>query len=256
MLLFSLGSLDTSKGQPVDSVSVVIPLHNEENSILPAFTEITRELENAGMNFEIVYVDVSSRDRSGMIVSRLAEHHPYVQALTLQRNLGRNHAEALRLGASCARHEVILFPGNAGQLPAAEIPHLVGSLQTGVDLVCGARKSGMRSKLSSQLFRFFLRRSFELDLRDFCSPIRVMRRVHLNNFLKIKGFDRLLPLYFKLKGLNVLEKTVAIRRHNQTPLKTPGTIWVLPEIWRLKRQIQLKGLSFLEEAPSSRINVR
>ena len=233
------------------AVSLVIPLHNEENTILPAFTEITRELENAGMSFEIVYVDISSRDRSGMIASRLAEHHPYVQALSLQQDLGRNQAEALRLGAHSARHEVILFPGNAGQLPAKEIPNLVQALHSGQDLVCGSRRTGVRARLSSQLFRFFLRRSFAFDLSDFCTPIRVMRKHHLDYFLAIKGFDRLLPLYFKLKGLKVSEKEVTLR-HNHTQLKAQGTIWILPQIWRLKRQIQLQGLSFLEEPPPPR----
>ncbi|MCB0366993.1 MAG: glycosyltransferase family 2 protein [Bdellovibrionaceae bacterium] len=233
----------------MEAVSVVIPLYNEENTILPTFTELTRELENAGLTFEIVYVDVGSRDRSFMISSRLAEHHPHVQALSLPSPYPRlTQAEALRLGADSARYEVVLFPGSSGQLPAFEIPNLLKALHANeLDLICGARKGGMRSRLASQVSRYFLRRFFSLDLRDFCSPIRAVRKGRLSHFLPVKGFDRMLPLYFKLKGLSVSEVGVSTRIHKTA--SSPGPLWILPEIWRLRRQVQQQGLAFLEEIP-------
>ncbi|MCC7405954.1 MAG: glycosyltransferase [Bdellovibrionales bacterium] len=229
-----------------NGVSVVIPLHNEENSILPTFAELSRELENAGLNFEIVYVDVGSHDRSPMITSRLAENHPQVQALSVSSS-ARSRAsfsEALRIGVDQAKHEVVVFAGSNGQLPAFEIPSMVQALNRGQDLVCGARKISWFNRLRHSLSRFMLRRFFAVDLHDLTSPILTTRKTPLRQFLGLRRLDRLLPVYFRLSGFRVSEVDVSTRKVTPTSRREPG--WLLPEIWRLRKQMRLQNLKFIE----------
>jgi glycosyltransferase involved in cell wall biosynthesis len=73
-------------------LSVVIPIHNEEQSIAPLYERLTRTLERLQRPHEIVFVDDASTDRSFELLAELVDTDPRVKVICLRRNFGQTAA--------------------------------------------------------------------------------------------------------------------------------------------------------------------
>lgn len=126
------------KPYPIDLVSVVIPVYNEEASL----PELLRRTEAAclelGRAFEIVLVDDGSRDRSAELLQAAAERDgSAVVAVILNRNYGQ-HA-AILAGFEQSRGDLVITLDADLQNPPEEIPRLVERAAQGYDVVGSIR---------------------------------------------------------------------------------------------------------------------
>lgn len=121
--------------RPIDqSVLVVIPALNEENSV----ADVVRDVWRACPSAECIVIDDGSRDATA---ARAREAGATV--LSLPFNLGVGGA--MRAGFRFARehgHDVVVQVDADGQHDPAQIPQLIASLD-GADLVIGARFAGV-----------------------------------------------------------------------------------------------------------------
>src|SRR6185369_13015049 len=69
-------------------LSIVIPLHNEEHSILPLYDRLTAVLEALQRPYEILFVDDASTDRSFELLANLVETDERLKVIRLRRNFG------------------------------------------------------------------------------------------------------------------------------------------------------------------------
>ncbi|MGH8589203.1 MAG: glycosyltransferase, partial [Gammaproteobacteria bacterium] len=74
------------------TLSVVVPMCNEEGSVHPLVREIVAVLEGIGVTYEIVLVDDGSRDATWERITRLAAAMPAVIGVSLSRNFGHQRA--------------------------------------------------------------------------------------------------------------------------------------------------------------------
>ena len=82
-------------------LSVVIPVHNERDNLVPLHYALTEVLSDLGETYELLFVDDGSGDGSLQVLRRLAEQDPAVKVIELRRNFGQTAAidAALRLAA-------------------------------------------------------------------------------------------------------------------------------------------------------------
>ena len=128
-------------GVPVQ-LSIVVPVRNEAENILPLLAEIHAALENRG-EFEIVYVDDGSTDAT---LQRLAEalvRYPRLRVLAHRESCGQS--AALMTGMRAARGEWVATLDGDGQNDPADIPRLLaardGAAHAGnLRLIAGYRK--------------------------------------------------------------------------------------------------------------------
>src|SRR5580692_11847010 len=73
-------------------LSIVIPIHNEEPSILPLYDRLTAVLESLQRPYEIIVVDDASTDRSFDLLSNLVETDTHLKVVRLRRNFGQTAA--------------------------------------------------------------------------------------------------------------------------------------------------------------------
>ena len=78
-------------------LSIVVPIHNEEHSILPLYDRLTSVLFQLGRSYEILFVDDASTDRSYELLSHLVQTDPRLKVIRLRRNFGQTAA----LAAGC-----------------------------------------------------------------------------------------------------------------------------------------------------------
>ncbi len=134
------------------SVSIVVPVYNEEESLRPLHAEITAAMEKtpAVADYEIILVDDGSRDRSVEVCRELHAADPaHVRVIVLRRNFGQTAAMAA--GFDAARHEVIVPMDADLQNDPADIGLLLAKLDEGYDVVSGWRANRQDKALSRKL---------------------------------------------------------------------------------------------------------
>lgn len=106
-------------------LSVVIPVHNEEENIAPLVAEIRAALAGR-LDFEIVYVDDGSTDATAARLAEAARHCPELRTLRHRRACGQS--TAVRTGVRAARAPWIATLDGDGQNDPADIPALYAML--------------------------------------------------------------------------------------------------------------------------------
>ena len=156
-------------------ISFVIPVLNEQDSLLQLTTEI---VQNVGEHaYEIIFVDDGSRDRSFIILSELARSNPQIRIIRFRRNFGKS--AALQQGFMHARGEVVFTLDADLQDNPIEIPRFLAKLEEGYDLVSGwkvKRRDPWHKTLPSKLFNYVTARTFRLKLKDYNCGFKAYRR--------------------------------------------------------------------------------
>jgi len=103
-------------------LSVVVPVHNERDNIVPLLTEIATALRGK-VDFEIVYVDDLSRDDTLAVLTQAKAQFPELRVLRHVAQSGQS--TALRTGIKAARGTWIATLDGDGQNDPADIPKLI-----------------------------------------------------------------------------------------------------------------------------------
>ena len=103
-------------------LSVVVPVHNERDNIVPLLTEIAAALRGRA-DFEIVYVDDASKDESLAVLTAAKAQFPELRVLRHLQQSGQS--TALRTGIKAARGAWIATLDGDGQNDPADIPKLI-----------------------------------------------------------------------------------------------------------------------------------
>jgi undecaprenyl-phosphate 4-deoxy-4-formamido-L-arabinose transferase len=116
-------------------VSAVVPVYNSQNSLKELFARLCAVLERCTQNFEVIFVEDGSADRSWAVVEEMAAADSRARGIRLSRNFGQHNA--LLCGIRAARHEIIITLDDDLQHPPEEIPKLLALLCEGYDVVYG-----------------------------------------------------------------------------------------------------------------------
>ena len=87
-------------------LSIVIPIHNEEHSLLPLYDRLSSVLEQLRRPYEILFVDDASADRSFELLANLVETDGRLKVIRLRRNFGQT--AALSAGFHEAKGDVVI----------------------------------------------------------------------------------------------------------------------------------------------------
>jgi len=194
-------------------LSLVIPVYNEADSLVPLVAEIDEALDGFATPYEIVFVDDGSTDGSFTVLSELAEAREDVRVVKLRRNFGK--AAALSHGFAAARGDLLVTMDGDRQDDPAEIPNLVAPLADGHDLVSGwkqRRQDPLNKTLPSRFFNWTVRRASGIPLHDFNCGLKAYRR-EVTDTISIYGeLHRYIPVVAAQAGFRVTEVKVSHRR--------------------------------------------
>src|SRR5262245_31739977 len=119
-------------------LSIVIPIHNEEPSILPLYDRLTAVLDALERPYEILFVDDASSDRSFELLANLVETDGHLKVIRLRRNFGQT--AALSAGFHQAKGSVVIAMDGDLQHAPEDIPLLLQKIDEGFDIASGWRK--------------------------------------------------------------------------------------------------------------------
>ncbi|MCH9806536.1 MAG: glycosyltransferase family 2 protein [Alphaproteobacteria bacterium] len=122
---------------PGVSISVVIPVFNEQEGIDPLYERLQPVLSGLGCDYEVVFVDDGSSDGTMARLRSLNETDQRVKAVSLSRNFGKEIAVAA--GLKYANGDAVVLMDGDLQHPPEAIPAFVDRWRKGFDVVYGER---------------------------------------------------------------------------------------------------------------------
>jgi len=154
-------------------LSVVLPVYNEEENLPVLYDRLSAVLKATGLEYELIFVDDGSHDRSLEQLHRLASSDPRMNIVELARNFG--HQVAISAGLDYARGRGVIVMDADLQDPPEVLPQFIAKWQEGHDVVYAIRerrKEGWLKRTAYRLFYRLLRRvaniEIPLDAGDFC----------------------------------------------------------------------------------------
>ena len=130
-------------------ISLVIPVYNEEDNLIPLYEKIVESLDPAGIDFELILVNDGSRDRSMERLRELVDRDSRVVAVELRRNFGQTAAMAA--GIDQAQGEFAVTLDADLQNDPADIGALIEKMAEGYSVVSGWRKERKDKAISRML---------------------------------------------------------------------------------------------------------
>ena len=196
--------------KPVD-VSIVIPLLNEEDSLLKLNDWIFKVLKNQSLSFEIIYIDDGSTDKSWISIVGLSEKYSNIKGIRFAKNFGKS--QALHAGFESTNGKYVITLDADLQDSPEEIPQLIKSLnEGGYDLISGWKKKRFDSilfkNLPSKLFNWAARRVSGINLNDFNCGIKVYRNEVIKNIDVYGEMHRYIPLLAAQEGFNKIGEQI------------------------------------------------
>ena len=164
--------------EPINKVSVVIPVFNEQESLPALIARTTAACKQLSQDYEIIFVDDGSTDSSVDILTAAAEQPgSCVIAVLLNRNYGQH--SAIMAGFIQANGDLVITLDADLQNPPEEIPRLVSVAEEGYDVVGSVRANRQDSwfrKTASRLINLMIQRSTGKAMGDYGCMLRAYRR--------------------------------------------------------------------------------
>lgn len=173
-------------------ISIVTPVYNEEGNVVFFHDEVTKVMKETGLDYEVIYVNDGSRDRTDALIHELAEHDPHVRALTFARNFG--HQIAITCGMDFAAGDAVITMDGDLQHPPALIPKLIEKWQEGYDIVQTVRlateDAGAVKKVTSKGYYKIINAISTTPIVPGGSDFRLMDRKALDVFRRFREHSR------------------------------------------------------------------
>lgn len=191
-------------------VSVVVPLYNEEESLVELVAWIDRVMTTNSLSYEVIMIDDGSTDRSWSVVEQLRAEYGSVRGISFMRNYGKS--AALYCGFEMARGEVVVTMDADLQDSPDEIPELRRMiLEEGYDLVSGwkrKRYDPIGKRWPSKFFNFTARLMSGIKLHDFNCGLKAYRRKVVKSIEVYGEMHRYIPILAKHAGFKRIGEKV------------------------------------------------
>lgn len=188
------------------SISVVIPLYNEEENVRELHDRLKAVLDSLDREYEIIYVDDGSIDNTLSILEEIQSLDPTVMILSFRRNFGQTAAFAA--GFDFARGDIVVTMDGDLQNDPNDIPKLVEMIKTN-DLVSGWRKKRkdpfFSRRLPSMIANWLISKVTGVKLHDYGCSLKAYRRDVIKNLRLYGEMHRFIPAVASWYGVRVAE---------------------------------------------------
>lgn len=176
-------------------ISFVVPVFNEEENIREFYRRLTQVMAPLSYDYEILFIDDGSKDRTASLIRELAEKDPHVQGFVFARNFG--HQLALTCGLDQSAGDAVISMDGDLQHPPEMIPDLLKKWEEGYEIVQTVRKSTEDAtwfkNITSRLYYKLINSMSEVRITPGGSDFRLMDRKAvdaLNRFRERARFIR------------------------------------------------------------------
>ncbi len=176
------------------TLSVVVPVYNEETSLPVFFPALLKQLQKSISNsYEVIVVNDGSKDNSPKIIKKFCVKDKNIKLLNLSRNFGKEIA--VTAGIFQAKGEAILMIDADGQHPVELIGKFIKAWQDGNQVVIGVRKSnqkeGLIKRYGSKLFYKLFNSITDAPIIPGATDFRLIDKVVREEFMQFTERNRM-----------------------------------------------------------------
>ena len=196
------------------NLSIVISVFNEERNLDLLFDEITQAMAPLPHDWEVIFVDDGSTDKSLEVLREIAKKDPlHVRVVVFRRNFGQT--AAITAGIDHSLGEIIILMDADLQNDPADIPLLLAKLDEGYDMVSGWRKirkdNAITRTLPSVIANGLISWVTGVHLHDYGCSLKAYRREALEGFRLYGEMHRFIPVFAHSVGASITE--IPVRHH-------------------------------------------
>jgi glycosyltransferase involved in cell wall biosynthesis len=234
-------------------LSIVIPIHNEADSLEELHRELTRTLDEWGRSYEVLFVEDGSTDGSFAMLCRLQARDSRTRLIRFRRNFGQT--AAFSAGFAHARGAMIVTSDGDLQNDPKDIPAMIATLEGGFDIVCGWRRNRKDAWLSrlvpSMVANRLISWATGVQLHDYGCSLKAFRAEVVKPLRLYGEMHRFIPAIASEQGVAVTEIVVGHRprKHGASKYGISRTIRVILDLLTVKfllsystRPVQIFGL--------------
>ena len=200
------------------NISVVIPLYNEEESLVKLHDWIARVMLENEFSYEIIFVDDGSTDSSWEVIETIRSKSEHVKGIKFRNNYGKS--AALFCGFKIAKGDVVITMDADLQDSPDEIPELYKMItKDDYDLVSGWKKKRYDSKLTknipSKIYNATARMVTGLKLHDMNCGLKAYKNEVVKNIEVYGEMHRYIPYLAKNAGFTKIGEKVVVHRKRE-----------------------------------------
>jgi glycosyltransferase involved in cell wall biosynthesis len=197
--------------EDIKLLSVVVPLYNEADNILPLYEKVTGIAPSLGCDLEMILVNDGSTDGSRAILDTLASRDERVKVIHFRRNFGQT--TAIMAGIDYSSGEVLIPMDGDLQNDPQDIPKLLAKLQEGYQVYSGWREDrkdhALKRNLPSRIANWLISTISGVHLHDYGCSLKAYRREVIKGVKLYGEMHRFIPIYATWQGARVAEIPVA-----------------------------------------------
>jgi len=191
-------------------ISIVVPVYNEEESVLVLHKAIQTVCQSLGQPYEIIFVDDGSRDQTFTLLQQLHQADKTVKVIRFRKNYGQTGA--MGAGFRLARGATIISMDGDLQNDPVDIPRLLDKLNEGYDVVCGWRKNRkdtlISRKIPSIIANWLIAKITGVPLHDNGCSLKAYRGKVIKRVSLYSELHRFIPAMSTLTGARIAEIVV------------------------------------------------
>ncbi len=181
--------------EEVKSISIVIPIYNEEENIPILYDKLKNVLNRMDIQYEIIFVDDGSSDNSRKILEDIAAKDKHVKVVEFARNFGQT--SAMMAGMDISSGDVIITMDGDLQNDPEDIPRLLEKIHEGYDVVSGWRKNrkdaAISRKIPSKIANWLIGKLTGVKIHDYGCTLKAYRASVVKNVRLYGEMHRFIP---------------------------------------------------------------
>ncbi len=194
-------------------LSVIVPLYNEEDSVIPLYDAIVKSIDSMEIDYEILFVDDGSKDNTVSIASELAAHDNRLRIIKFRRNYGQT--PAMVAGIRYARGNILVTMDGDLQNDPVDIPELLKKIEEGYDIVVGWRHKRQDNlitrKIPSLIANWLIGKITGVPIKDNGCSLKAYRADIIKNIPLYSEMHRFIPAMASLAGTRIAE--IRVKHH-------------------------------------------
>ena len=194
-------------------LSIIVPFFNEEDSIAKLHTAVVDAVAPLGIDFEMVFVDDGSTDRTVEIATGIAREDPRVRLVRFRRNYGQTPAMAA--GIEYARGKVLVTMDGDLQNDPSDIAEFLAKINDGYDIVVGWRHNRqdklVSRKIPSRIANWLIGRVTGVRIKDNGCSLKAYRASLIKEIPLYNEMHRFIPAMASIAGPRIAE--IRVRHH-------------------------------------------
>lgn len=195
------------------ALSVIVPLFNEEQNVPLLHGAISHTVHNMDVEYEIIFVDDGSRDKTFVVAEALAQKDPRLRVIKFRKNYGQT--PAMQVGIDHSRGDIIVTMDGDLQNDPEDIPRFIETLSEGYDIVVGWRHKRqdklITRKIPSRIANWLIGKVTGVPIKDNGCSLKAYRARVIKSVSLYSEMHRFIPAMTSITGARIAE--IKVRHH-------------------------------------------